>query len=236
MKRISFILFLLSLYMPLAYAEENILSQFADEETLILEDNFTGFNRAMHNLNFFLDGVLVTPVAKVYRRVLPKPVRESVGNFMENLTEPYSAINNLLQGDTEQAGNNARRFIINTSLGLGLFDAASDMGHVSDREDFGQTLAVWGVGDGGYIVLPIWGPRTLRSAVALVPDTFLDPVNIAIKDEANNGTVLALQYVEVVNNRANNLDILTDLKDNSVDFYEALKSIYWQTRLADIKR
>ena len=236
MRFLPLLTFLLCLYMPVAYAQENILEQFADGESLVLEDNYKGFNRAMHDLNFSLDGFLVTPVARVYRRVLPQPVRESVGNFLDNLTEPYSAINNLLQGDTEQAGNNVRRFILNTSIGFGLFDVASDMGHEADDEDFGQTLAVWGVGNGGYIVLPIWGPNTLRSAFALAPDTFADPVNIAIQNEASTETILALQYIQVVNGSAENLDAIEDLRNNSVDFYEAIKSVYWQMRLADIKR
>ncbi len=236
MKFLPVIAFLFCLHVPMAYAQENILEQFSDGEPILLEDNHKGFNRAMHNVNFFLDGVLVTPVAKFYRRLLPKSARQSVDNFMHNLSEPYSSINNLLQGEPEQAGNNLRRFFVNTALGFGLFDAASDMGHERDKEDFGQTLAVWGVGDGGYIVLPIWGPNTLRSAVGLIPDAFLDPVSIAIEDEASTETLLALQYVEVVNGRADNLDLLTDLKDNSIDFYEALKAVYWQRRLANIKR
>ena len=144
MKFLSTIFFLLCLHVSFASAQENILSQVSGDEPIILKDNFKGFNRTMHDFNFFVDGILVSPVAKIYRKVLPKPVRNSVGNFFDNLSEPYSAINNFLQGDTEQGGNNLRRFIINTSLGFGLFDVAEEMGHVSDKEDFGQTLAVLG--------------------------------------------------------------------------------------------
>ncbi len=242
MKRLFFILCLIFFTSfsfanehDLASSEGSILDQFVLEADFpILRDDLSGFNHAMHSVNFYLDGVLVSPVARAYRSVLPGGARDGIGNFFNNLTEPYSFANNILQGDFTGAGNNVRRFIVNSVIGFGFFDVASDMGHGSDAEDFGQTLAVWGFGNGGYIVLPFFGPSTLRSALALAPDIFLDPVNVVVFEELDDTAVIGLQYLELVNERASNVGVLSDLRSSSVDFYEAIKTVYWQLRVAEI--
>lgn len=244
MKRLFFILCLIFFTSfsfasehDLASSEGSILDQFVLEDNFpILRDDLGGFNRAMHGVNFYLDGILVSPVARAYRSVLPIRVRNGVGNFFDNLTEPYSFANNILQGDFTGAGNNVRRFVVNSLFGFGFLDIASDMGHELDREDFGQTLAVWGFGNGGYIVLPFFGPNTLRSAIALAPDMVLDPVNIVIFESFDDTAVIGLQYLELVDNRASNVDVLSHLRFSSVDFYAAIKTIYWQLRVAEITK
>ena len=138
---------------------------------------FEGFSRAMFKLNHGLDTVIFEPVAKGYR-ALPVPIRKGTGNVVDNLRSLLTLSNNLLQGDFGRAGNNAARFGINSTAGiLGIFDPASKLGFEDQgKEDFGQTMGVWGANSGCYFVLPIIGPTTVRDAAGLVANFFLDPV------------------------------------------------------------
>ncbi len=126
-------------------------------------DQHEGFNRDMWAVNQGIDTVLISPAADVYSTITPQPARRGISNVFRNLSEPWSMINNLLQGRPDRALRNLGRFIVNSTIGVGgLADHATELGIAPAPEDFGQTLAVWGVGDGGYVMNPILGPSTQR--------------------------------------------------------------------------
>jgi phospholipid-binding lipoprotein MlaA len=174
-------------------------------------DPLEGFNRAMYSFNETVDDYLLKPVARGYRAVLPDPVRARVSSFFDNLLEPMNVINNLLQGKPVRAASDLGRFAVNTTLGLlGLFDVATPMGLERHEEDFGQTLAVWGVGEGPYLVLPFLGPSTVRDGLA-------KPVDWYSKPEAyydNKGRRNSLLVLEVIDTRQRLLDA-TDILEQA---------------------
>ena len=144
-----------------------------DEETW---DPFEPFNRAMFTFNEKFDDWLLKPVAKGYDWLLPQPVKNGVGNFFTNLSQPASAVNNLLQGKPKDSAKDLGRFVINSTVGvLGLMDIARDIGLEPREEDWGQTFAVWGVGEGPYFVWPIIGPRSLRETFGWALDWYSTP-------------------------------------------------------------
>ena len=203
---------------------------------------FEGVSRVMFKVNHGLDKVIFEPVAKGYR-ALPSPIRKASGNVTGNLRSLLTLSNNLLQGDFRKAGDTAGRFAINTTVGiLGIFDPATKLGFEDHgKEDFGQTLGVWGAGSGCYFVLPILGPTTTRDAVGLVGNVLLDPVyQITHNTEIRNGVVGNGNYSEhnyyyyrgtgAVDFRAKNIESFDSLEENSIDLYASLKSLYLQNR------
>jgi len=155
-----------------------VMANFTFSEEADEIDPFEGVNRVFYELNFnLLDPVIIKPIAIIYDDLTPKPIRQGFRNFFSNLDEVPSLVNNVLQGKFGQAANNAERFLMNTTLGLGGFlDIAKRAGLQSaEDEDFGQTLAVWGVPDGPYLMLPFFGPSTLRDAPSNFVDSLLDP-------------------------------------------------------------
>ena len=131
-------------------------------------DPLEGDNRTMFSINESLDNNLMKPVAEGYRAIMPDPLEHGVSNFFSNLREPFNILNNLLQFKFEEAVSDTVRFGINTTIGIGgLFDVASEAGIPKSNEDFGQTLAVWGVDNGPYFVLPLFGPSTVRDSIGL---------------------------------------------------------------------
>lgn len=137
-------------------------------------DPLEGFNRFIFKVNDTLDAYFLVPVAKGYRNSLPKPSRTGVYNFTSNITQFNTGVQQVLQGKIAKSGVSIARFLINTFLGFGgLFDPASDMGLTREQEDFGQTLGVWGIGPGPYVVLPFLGPSTLRDGLARLPSYFM---------------------------------------------------------------
>ena len=134
------------------------------------KDPFEKFNRVMWEVNAISDRVILKPVAKAYTRAVPSPIRSGVSNFFSNLWQPMSVINDLLQGKLDDAGRDTSRFLINTTFGIfGVLDPASKLKLPKHQEDFGQTLAVWGVPSGAYLVLPFFGPSNLRDVGGLIP-------------------------------------------------------------------
>lgn len=134
-------------------------------------------NRAVYRFNDVVDRAVFKPVAKVYDKFTPAPVQTGVGNFFSNLGEPVVIVNDVLQGKLQQGASDGARLVFNSTFGvLGLIDVATPMGHPKHDEDFGQTFAVWGAGEGWYLVLPILGPSTVRDTVGLPPEYALDPV------------------------------------------------------------
>ena len=210
------------------------------------EECFEGFSRAMFKVNHTLDKAIFKPIAKGYR-ALPAPIRRGTGNATDNLRSLLTIPNNLLQGDFGKAGTTVARFGINTTVGiLGIFDPATKLGFEDrGKEDFGQTLGVWGVESGCYFVLPILGPTTTRDAIGLVGNTILDPVyQITHNSEIDNGVLGNGNYSEhnyyyyrgtgAVDFRAKNIEAFESLEENSIDLYASLKSLYLQNRMKKI--
>ncbi len=196
-------------------------------------DPLEGGNRVMLSINEGIDKAVLEPVARGYRYVAPKPVRNSVRNFLRNLRSPVIMGNQLLQGDLEGFGNATGRLIINTLLGVGgLFDVA-DMGGIPyESEDFGQTLATWGVGHGPYVVIPIIGPSSLRDGTGMLVDSFADPVRIYMFNHDLEWLHYTRLGVTVLDAREEMLDVIDDLRRNSFDYYAAIRSAYYQRRSA----
>ena len=203
---------------------------------------FEGVSRVIFKFNYALDGAIFEPIAKGYRS-LPQGVRIGTGNVVGNLRSLLTLTNNILQGDFRGAGSSAGRFIINTTVGIfGIFDPATKLGLAKpQKEDFGQTMGVWGVNSGCYFVLPILGPTTARDAVGLIGNTFLDPVyQITHNTEITNGVVGNGNYSEhnyyyyrgtgAVDFRAKNIEPFNSLRNNSIDLYASVKSLYLQDR------
>ena len=166
-------------------------------------DPLEGFNRAMYTFNDKLDKYALKPLAKGYRAITPTPVRKSVSNFFSNLHEPMVMLNNLLQGKPGQAASDLGRLLVNSPAGIaGLFDVSTKIGLPRHNEDFGQTLAVWGVGDGPYLVLPFFGPSNLRDGVSLPVDWETYPPN----HMEERSTRAKLLLVEIIDKRAQLLD------------------------------
>lgn len=190
------------------------------------QDPYEGFNRAMFAFNVKFDRWLLKPVAKGYDYVTPKPIKSGVNNFFDNLGEVSNIVNDTLQWKWAQAGNDSARLLINSTLGVaGLFDVANKFGmEQNEGEDFGQTLARWGVKQGPYLVLPMLGPSTVRDGIAAPIDSYvLDP----------------LRYVEPVESRyalvgLRLVDLRTALFETedlaSGDFYLFVRDAYLQRR------
>jgi|TARA_B110000037_G_C17096560_1_gene496221 phospholipid-binding lipoprotein MlaA len=211
---------------------ENNLSKKAKP----IKDCFESLNRATFSLNQGLDKVIFKPVAKAYR-VLPSPVRTGTSNALDNLSSLVTIPNNILQGDFKKAGVNTGRLVVNTTLGiLGIFDVAEKIGFSEyEKEDYGQTLGVMGVGAGCYLVLPVLGPSTIR-------DTAGSFINVLGGDPWYNSSVhgnneflsksdfVATKVLTGINFRSKNIDSIENLEKNSMDFYASVRSLYLQDR------
>lgn len=159
-------------------------------------DPFEPFNRAMYTFNDKLDRYALKPVAKGYRAVVPRPARRGVSNFFSNLLEPSVIVNNALQGKFGKAAVSLGRFITNTTIGIfGFFDVAAHFGLERHDEDLGQTLGVWGFGEGPYLVLPIFGPSNIRDGIGFYGDTDLYP-QTHVTDESTRWTLYATGAVD----------------------------------------
>jgi phospholipid-binding lipoprotein MlaA len=195
-------------------------------------DPLEPFNRSVFVFNKYVDMLLIKPVAKGYKWILPSPVRTGVYNFLTNLASPVSFINELLQGDLAGADIVLRRFVVNSILGVGgVMDAAEmhGLGPIP-REDFGQTLGVWGVGPGPYLVVPILGPSNLRDLTGRVVDIFTDPVNLWAINQDKDWIPWTRAIVGGIDTRARLLGPYDDIMNNSVDPYSSFRSMYSQNR------
>lgn len=191
------------------------------------KDPVEGFNRAMFAVNEGLDTVLIKPVAQGYDAVLPAPVRTGVTNFFGNIADLFIGVNNLLQGKPDQAVSDLGRVLINSTIGiLGVFDVASGAGLEKHEEDFGQTFGRWGVGDGAYVVLPFFGPRTLRDTAGLVLDMTVDPV-ANIDHVPTRNSLLALRIIDT---RADLLPADKVIEEAALDKYSYVRDGYLQRR------
>ncbi len=190
-------------------------------------DPLEPFNRAMFGFNEGVDRAVLKPVATVYRDVTPQPVRTGVTSFFGNISDVWAIVNNLLQGKGEYAADSLARVTTNTLWGLGgIFDVATELKIPKHSEDFGQTLGVWGVGSGPYLVLPLLGPSTVRDTTGLLVDSQLDVVTQASNVRVRN----SLSTLRVVNVRANLLGAGDVLDQAALDKYSFTREIYQQRR------
>jgi phospholipid-binding lipoprotein MlaA len=195
-------------------------------------DEFEPTNRVIFDANMTLDRYTLKPIAFVYKEVVPKEGREAVGSFLDNLRTPVIFANDLMQGEWDRAWTTVVRFAANSTFGIGgLFDVAADMGYQKHDEDFGQTLAVWGVQEGPYLMLPLFGPSNPRDAIGRLVDSVLDPMTWVAPDWANYSRF----GVSAVHYRAEHYDELNDLEKSSLDFYAAIRSLYRQKRNDEIR-
>ena len=191
--------------------------------------------RAIFSFNRGLDRVALKPLARVYKDVLPVPVQRGVYNFLNNLRSPIVFANDILQGSLKRAGTTLVRFLINTTAGIGgIGDVARDLGFEHHDEDFGQTLAVWGVPEGPYVMLPLFGPSNPRDAVGLVVDFLADPLNRWAANTDRDGIIWARAGSRAVSQRARHFDAIEDLEKSSLDYYAAVRSLYRQRRADEI--
>lgn len=198
-----------------------------------VHDPFEDANRAVFSFNDAVDRAAIKPVAQGYRALVPKPARKGVTNFLRNLRSPIDFTNQVLQGDLGGAGDVLTRTTANTLLGFGGFvDIAGQEGLEYEREDFGQTLAVWGVGEGPYLVLPLLGPATLRHQVGSMVDTYADPIRLWLFNTDQEEWYYARVGVRVLDERERLLDVLDSLRESSIDYYAAVRSSYIQRRKA----
>jgi len=201
-----------------------------------VKDCFESVNRATFKFNQVLDGVIFEPLAKAYR-VLPSPVRTGTSNALDNLSTLVTIPNNLLQGDIIKATVNTGRFIVNTTIGVvGIFDVAEKVGFPEyEKEDYGQTLGVMGVGEGCYVVLPVLGPSTVRDTVGSFANLIGgDPwYNVTVANDTqyfSDFDYWASRAGTGIDFRAKNIDSFDNLEKNSIDFYASVRSLYLQDR------
>ena len=212
---------------------ENNLSKKNSGE---VKDCFESVNRATFKFNQVLDGVIFEPVAKAYR-ILPSPVRAGTGNALDNLSTLVTIPNNILQGEFKKAGVNTGRFIVNTTVGVvGIFDVAEKIGFPEyEKEDYGQTLGVMGVGPGCYIVLPVLGPSTIRDTAGSFANILGGDAwyNVTVANNTQNFSdfdYYASRLGSGIDFRAKNIDSFENLEKNSMDFYASVRSLYLQDR------
>ncbi len=211
-----------------AVSEEKATANATASEQNNARDPLEGFNRAMYTFNDKLDRYVLKPLAKGYYAITPAPVSKSISNFFSNLHDPGIMLNNLLQGKPKQAASDLGRVLVNSTIGIaGLFDVATRMGLEKHNEDFGQTLAKWGVGDGAYLVLPFFGPSNLRDGASLPVDWETYPPN-HMEEQSTRSKLL---LVEVVDRRAQLLDA-SDILEQAAgrDPYIFVREAYRQRR------
>ena len=201
-----------------------------------IKDCHEKLNRFTFAINKKLDDIIFEPVAKTYR-VLPSPIRNGVSNSLNNLSNLVTIPNNVLQGEFRKAGTNTSRFAINTTLGiLGFIDVAEKIGFEEyEKEDYGQTFAVHGVGPGCYLVLPVLGPSTVRDTTSSLVNVIGGDAwyNITVKNNTEHfedGDYIASRLAAGIDFRAKNIESFDNLEKNAIDFYASVKSLYLQDR------
>jgi phospholipid-binding lipoprotein MlaA len=210
----------------------SLLAGCATTGTSDPRDPLEGFNRGVYSFNKGMDNVLFDPLSKFYQAITPKFVDRGVTNFFSNLNDIAVTVNSLLQFKIDQALSDATRFIFNSTIGIfGFFDVSSAVDLPKHDEDFGQTLAVWGIGSGPFVMVPFFGPTTIRDATGFVVDRgILSPI-FYVDDDALKAGLLTLNYVDF---KADLLSAKKLLGDASVDEYEFLKNAYFEKRTSQI--
>lgn len=223
--------------------EDEDFDEFEDETELKeIYDPFVSYNRVMTNFNDSLYVNVLKPVDKVYKVLTTQDIRNSIGNFFDNIYFPISFVNNALQGKFKGMLTETGRFLINSTIGIcGLFDPAkSQFGLEPHKEDFGQTLGFYGVGSGPHIVIPFFGPSNLRDLFSLIPDSIVSPIDY---DERPWYTVTKTNWGYVGMKTLENFNDISlysvqydQIKKDAVDLYPFLRDIYEQKREDEIRR
>ena len=238
-KNLIFIIFISVFSSNIIAAEsDNVNTDSADFNTGNYEDEIFDplepVNRAIFSFNNFADKIILEPAAKGYKK-LPSPIQSGIGNFLNNLKLPLVVVNQLLQGQGKNAAESSGRFIINSTAGLfGIIDVAEKIGLEQTQEDFGQTLATWGVGDGFYIVLPIFGPSNVRDTAGMILTYTTDPINAYAVREGEAWLLPLRTATNAIDQRSKIIDEVNALRNNSIDYYAAVRSSYYQNRKAAV--
>jgi phospholipid-binding lipoprotein MlaA len=189
-------------------------------------DPWEGWNRKVYDINTSVDNAVTKPLAKGYKAVTPDVVEKGISNIFSNLDDVPNSLNNLLQGKPKDSLSDLGRFVVNSTLGIaGLWDPASKMGLTKHDEDFGQTLAVWGVGDGPYVMLPIFGPSTVRDTFGKVVDSQTDLTSQIDHIPTRN----QISFTELLDQRAGLLAFEEQLA-GAADEYVFIRDVYLQNR------
>ncbi|MDF2965165.1 MAG: VacJ lipoprotein precursor [Rickettsiaceae bacterium] len=197
------------------------------EECMEINDPYEGFNRKVFVFNSFLDYVLLKPVAKSYKILVPDFAKDRVGSFLSNLTEPVTVVNNVLQLRARDTVKSIWRFVINTTVGIGgTFDVASKLGIKSDPQTFGSTLARYGVKPGPYLILPFFGSTNGRDVTDIFVLSSIDPVKYNMNKYQKNGYTAA----SMIHKRSEILEITDAIARESADPYAAIRSLVHQKR------
>ncbi|WP_254434776.1 VacJ family lipoprotein [Magnetospirillum sp. UT-4] len=211
-----------------------------DKEAMVeweqVNDPLEPMNRTVFAFNQAVDKALLKPLAQAYREAVPPYGRDRVRDFLNNLRSPIILANDILQGAPDRAVQTLMRFAFNTGFGIGgLFDLAGASGIPYHDEDFGQTFAVWGIGEGPYLVLPIIGPSNPRDGVGLVAEWLGDPVNLYIDRVGEDWAMWTRSGLAGIDKRESLLDTLDEVERTSLDYYSAIRALYRQRRDAEIK-
>ena len=207
----------------------------ASAQEAAVSDPWEGTNRHLYGIHDGVDRAVLEPVARGYRAVTPEPVRHGVRNVLRNLRSPIIFANDVLQGEIPRAGTTVARFAINTTIGVvGIFDPATSMGLERHDEDFGQTLAVWGVGAGPYVFVPVLGPTTVRDGAGRIIDMAFDPLNWLEGDDINTVRV-SRTIIDGISTREDLLDTVDDIRATSPDPYVTIRSSYGLLRQSAIR-
>jgi phospholipid-binding lipoprotein MlaA len=195
-------------------------------------DPWEPFNERTFAFNYELDRHIVKPVAKAWNKVVPAPLQRLLKNALHNVSTPKRFANSLLQGKVTNAARELGRLFINSSVGLaGILDIAAENGLESRDTDFGQTLGVWGIGPGPYLVVPFMPPMTVRDGIGLGIDSLMNPLSLVAPGAAEIGMTMG----KTVNERAENLQTFEDVEESVLDLYSAVRNGYLQRRQKAIK-
>jgi phospholipid-binding lipoprotein MlaA len=193
-----------------------------------INDPLEPMNRSIFDFNMAVDRNAIRPVAEAYRDNIPERVRLAVRNVIDNLKQPVVFGNNVLQGEMTRAGKTAGRFVLNSLMGVGgLFDVATERGYTRQQGDFGQTLFVWGLAEGPYLVLPIFGPSNPRDLTGRVADSFIDPWGPVADEFVFDASRLVTDGVD---ERSRYIEELDNIERTSLDFYATIRSLWRQRR------
>jgi phospholipid-binding lipoprotein MlaA len=213
-----------------------VVSACSPRQGAVADDPFERLNRSSHAFNKGLDRNILSPLSKTYTDVVPDPVEDSVSNFARNLSLPGKVVNNVLQLDLSSAARNSARFVLNSTVGLaGLFDPSQKIGLVEKSTDFGQTLQGWGVAEGAYLELPLFGPSNMRDGLARFVDMlFLDPTGQILKPPVSEyrsaSTVGALLQTRQIYGAQ-----IDEVLYGSADSYAQSRLVYLQSRRFELR-
>lgn len=225
-----------------AFDDEDDFESYEEINISDIKDPFEKYNRKIFAFNDTFDRYFLEYVAKAYRNNLPKPVRNTVRNFLTNLSLPISTVNSILQGKTENSLATFSNFLINSTIGIGgLLDVAGERNIKYNQEDFGQTLGYYGVGSGVYIMLPFLGPSSGRDFGGMIFDKSINPIELNLFEIGGETNLIDTEYriamaaTSGVDKREALIDIIEDVRKDSFDFYATLRSAYAQKRSSEIK-